>query len=103
MFDGEVFRFIFIVVFGAVIVESIVNIVRNIEAKNTDWRYWAALGLGLVLGIFVSVNWDIDLFKIAGLEARLPFAGAVLTGLIMSRGANFVNDFWDRLLLYKRE
>ena len=91
------------VVFGAVVVESLVNIVKQIDDKNRDWRYWAALVLCLIAGVFIGWNWDIDLFRIAGIgEGRLVIAGAILTGLIMSRGANFVNDLWARLIAYKQ-
>ena len=92
------------VIFGAVVVESIVNIVKNIDDKNKDWRYWAALALGLIAGVFIGWNWDIDFFEIAGIgEGKILFAGSILTGLMMSRGANFVNDLWARLLAYKQE
>ena len=92
------------VVFGAVIVQGIVDIVRQIETKNRDWRYWAALVVGLIGGVVVAYNWNFNFFRdFAGLgEGRIPYVGAVLTGLIMSRGANFVNDLWDRLIAYKK-
>ena len=91
------------VVFGAVVVESIVNIVKTIEQKNKDPWYWGALVLGLIAGVFIGWNWDIDFFKIAGIgEGRILIAGSILTGLMMSRGANFVNDLWDRLIAYKQ-
>jgi len=96
----------FAVGYGAIIVESIVNIVKNIETKNKDWRYWVSLGLGLVLGVLISVAYDIDLFKIVGLEGQwawVAYLGALLTGLIMSRGANVVNDIIDRLNAWKRK
>jgi hypothetical protein len=89
------------IAYGAVVVESIVNIVRNIEEKNKCWKYWGALALSLVLGVLVAYTFDIDLFKVVGLEARIPFVGGVLTGLIMSRGSNIVNDVLERLNAWK--
>lgn len=83
--------------FGAVVVETVVNIIRNIKDKNTNWKYWTALGVSMVLGLIVSLNYDIDIFKLAGLEGRVPFVGSILTGLIISRGSNIVNDVFDRL------
>ena len=80
------------IIYGAVVVEAVVNIVRNVQQKETDWRYWSALGLGLGVGVLVALTYSLDFFAMIGLEARIPFVGAVLTGLIISRGANVVND-----------
>lgn len=84
-------------VFGAIIVETIVNIIRNLEERNTCWKYWTALGVSIVTGLVVSLNYDIDVFKLVGLEGRVPMIGAILTGLIISRGSNIVSDVVDRL------
>jgi hypothetical protein len=89
--------------FSAIVVETIVNIIRNINAVRTDngeaptWKYWTALGVSIFLGVLVSVVYDVDLFSAVGMEARVPFVGAVLTGLVLSRGSNIVSDVVDRL------
>jgi hypothetical protein len=87
--------------FGAVVVETIVNIVRNIEATRNGspagWQYWASLGVGLAVGLIVAINYNIDVFTLVGLEGKVPIIGAILTGLIISRGSNIVNDVVDRL------
>jgi hypothetical protein len=44
-----------------------------------------------------AIIYDIDLFKLVGLEASVPVFGAVLTGLIIGRGSNVVQDVIDRL------
>lgn len=84
-------------VFGAIVVEAIVNIVNNLEERNTCWKYWTALGVSIGLGLVISLNYSIDVFKLAGLEGTVPFIGAILTGLIISRGSNIVSDIVDRL------
>ena len=84
-------------VFGAIIVETIVNIIKNLEEKNTNWKYWTALGASIVIGLVVSINYDIDVFTLVGLEGKVPIIGAILTGLIISRGSNIVSDVVDRL------
>ena len=84
----------------AIVVEAVVNIIKKIETKSKDYRYWSALALALILGPVIALAYDVDLFKFVGLEGQWPwvtYLGAFLTGLIASRGANVVNDIIDRL------
>jgi len=80
------------VLFAAILVEGLVNIVLNIKDKETDWRYWASLVLALGVSILVAYNWDLDLFSILLGEGNLPFVGAILTGVIISRGSNYMHE-----------
>ena len=51
----------------------------------------------LILGIIICVVFKIDIFPIVGLSAAIPFIGSIFTGIIVSRGANFVSDLLKRL------
>lgn len=51
----------------------------------------------LILGVIVCLIFRIDIFPIVGLNAAIPFIGSIFTGIIVSRGANFVNDLFTRL------
>lgn len=51
----------------------------------------------LVLSIIVCILAKIDIFPIVGLSLSVPFVGSGLTGIIVSRGANFVNDLFEKL------
>ena len=46
----------------------------------------------LVVGILVSVGTQADLFLLVSIPFTLPFIGVLLTGVLISRGANFVHD-----------
>jgi hypothetical protein len=54
-------------------------------------RYSAA-----VAGVVLCVAYAVDMLALAGLESGWPLVGCVLTGLLIGRGANFVNDFVER-------
>lgn len=85
-------------IIAALLIEAVVNLVKNIEEKNTSWKYWASLALGIVVAVLVSVNWNLDLFKMVGLgEGQIPYVGAVLTGLILARGSNIVADLVGKI------
>lgn len=51
----------------------------------------------LILSIIVCVIAKADLFPIVGIELALPYVGSILTGILASRGANFLNDLIGKL------
>ena len=51
----------------------------------------------LAIGMLLCVLTGIDIFPIVGLTISVPIIGSVLTGIIVSRGANFVNDLFTKL------
>ena len=48
-----------------------------------------------VLGILLCVLADVNFFAIVGIELSIPIVGVVLSGLLVSRGANFVHDLLE--------
>ncbi len=46
-----------------------------------------------VLGVFLCLTSGIDFFVMLEIPLFIPYAGVVLSGLLISRGANFVHDF----------
>lgn len=46
-----------------------------------------------VLGVFLCLTSGIDFFVMVEIPLFIPYAGVVLSGLLISRGANFVHDF----------
>lgn len=50
----------------------------------------------VVVGILLSILTGLDLFKMVGIPISIPgigeVIGEVLTGLLLSRGANFIHD-----------
>jgi len=51
----------------------------------------------LILAIIICVFAKIDIFQIIQIELFVPYIGSILTGIIVSRGANFVNDLFSKL------
>jgi hypothetical protein len=46
----------------------------------------------ILVGILVALLTGLDLFKAIGFQIAVPFVGQLLTGLLISRGANFMHD-----------
>lgn len=78
----------------AILVEAIWENIKMIYDKN---KFNISMIGSLILGIIVCVVFKIDIFPIVGLSATIPFVGSIFTGIIVSRGANFVNDLLKRL------
>ena len=53
--------------------------------------------LSLIFGIFIAVVYKIDLLKLANIESEIPYIGCVLTGMLISRGSNYVHDILQTL------
>lgn len=51
----------------------------------------------LILSILICILAKVDIFVVIGIELTVPVIGAILTGVIVSRGANFVNDLFTKL------
>lgn len=51
----------------------------------------------LVLAMLICILGNIDIFPIIGITLNVPIIGAGVTGIIVSRGANFVNDLFTKI------
>ena len=78
----------------AILVEAIWENLKMIWDKNK--LNINMLG-SLLLSMIICVLAQINIFKIVGIELIVPMIGYLLTGIIVSRGANFVNDLFSRL------
>lgn len=48
--------------------------------------------LSTVIGITLAVLTQVELFSTLGLKISVPWLAYVLTGIILSRGSNYLND-----------
>ncbi len=78
----------------AILVEAIWE---NLKMTYNSEKFDVNMIGSLVLSIIVCIITGIDIFPIVGLNINIPIIGSVLTGIIISRGANFVNDLFKKL------
>jgi hypothetical protein len=75
----------------AVIVEALIeNFGEPLSAQMKVW-------VSAVLGVVVCIAYSADLLAILGYTAGIPYIGAVLTGLLIGRGSNYINDIVTRV------
>lgn len=46
----------------------------------------------LVVGLALAIGTGLDLMSMVGIPMTIPYVGIILTGLLVSRGANFIHD-----------
>jgi hypothetical protein len=64
---------------------------RTVPESLPALRYVSA-----AVGVLLCVLYGADLLATMGVVTSVPYVGAVVTGLLIGRGANFINDFVSR-------
>lgn len=82
------------VVVLAVLVEAIVETLNMVYEKG-QFRY--NMLISLAVGITITVAVGVDILEILELPADVLYIGEVLTGIIISRGGNFVHELFDKI------
>ncbi len=79
----------------AILIEGIITYTNQfLIQENFCWQ----MALSLALGILVAVAYKLDLPSYFNLESDIPYVGCVLTGILLSRGSNYVFDLIKKLL-----
>ncbi len=77
-----------------IVLEGIITYINNFFVLGAPHYQMV---LSLAFGIFIAVAYKIDLLKLANIESEIPYIGCVLTGILFSRGSNYVHDILQTL------
>lgn len=78
----------------AILIEGIITYTNQfLIQENSCWQ----MALSLALGIIVAVEYKLDLPSYFNLKLDIPYAGCVLTGILLSRGSNYVFDLITKI------
>ena len=78
----------------AILIEAIWE---NLKMIWQDKKFNVSMLGVLILSVIVCLLTRIDIFPIVGISMIIPYVGSILTGIIVARGANFVNDLFKKL------
>lgn len=96
IFMNNFFAFILL----SIIVEGIVTYIKTFFVdKKIQWQQIIALSLG----VLVAVAYDIDLLSLFELNSFIPHLGALLTGVLLSRGSNYAYELCKSLTSIEEE
>jgi len=79
----------------AVAVEALIQVIKGWLPSGVTVAGWVWPVVGAILGVALCLLADVDLLRLGGVDLRSPPVGMVLTGLLISRGASFIHDFWS--------
>lgn len=83
-----------IIIVLSLIVEGIVTNLKFLWLKE---EFCISRVVALIISILIAVLTNADLFLLVNLPVSIPYIGSALTGILVSSGANFVYDLWDKL------
>ena len=79
----------------AIIIEGITTYIRTwFVDKHVQWQQVFTCALGLL----IAIAYRLDLIALFGFESTLPYLGNVLTGILLSRGSNYIFDLIKKLI-----
>lgn len=82
------------IIMMSIFIEALINYFKEwFINKDVIWQQIVAL----VIGVFLAIAFQVDLPETFGLHSVVPFVGQVMTGIIFSRGSNYVADLIKKL------
>lgn len=79
----------FTIILMSVIVEGLITYAKTFFIGGKF--QWQML-VGIILGVAVALVYNVDIFALLGVVAAVPYVGAILTGILISRGSNYIFD-----------
>lgn len=86
-------------------ITSIMPLVIIIEATITYINQFFVSGefcwkmlLSIIFGVFISIAYEIDIPKYHELSSRIPYLSNIITGILISRGSNYIYDLISKLV-----
>lgn len=76
------------ILFLAMFVEGTVEYLFAKEGESRPWLRYISVGLGIA----AAIAYQVDIPAMTGLVASYGFVSWVVSGVIIGRGANYVND-----------
>ena len=82
----------------AILIEAIITYFNQFFVQeNFCWQMLFSIALGIV----IAVAYKLDLPARFSMNSQIPYFGCVLTGILLSRGSNYVFDLLDKFISCK--
>ena len=73
----------------AILIEGIITYISQFFVSgNFCWEMLFSISLGII----VAISYNLDLPEYFNIKSRIPYIGCILTGVLISRGSNYLYD-----------
>lgn len=80
---------------AAIVIEGIISYISEVASNGRiSWKKIGSIAIGLVL----AFNLHLDFFALLGISESTYIIGTICTGILISRGSNYVYDLYDNLM-----
>lgn len=91
------------IVVMAILLEALVHTLKPLwKPEERSISYFVSLGVAMLASVGINYLAGLDIFTAVGIPLeKAPVVGVICTGLLLSRGSNFVHDLFKLILVFK--
>ncbi|MBQ4312875.1 MAG: hypothetical protein IJC18_01575 [Clostridia bacterium] len=67
------------------------------EAVTRLWDRLPTQLVAMAFGVVLSLLCGVDVIEAVGIAQRIPYIGCIITGVLMSRGSNYLHELVKKL------
>lgn len=83
----------------SILIEAIITYTKTLVIeKNIQWQIIAAV----ILSIVICLLYGLDIPALVGIKSPVPYVGSIITGILVSRGSNYIYDLIKTLTSKKK-
>ncbi len=83
----------------SILIEAVITYTKTLVIeKNIQWQIIAAV----VLSVAVCLLYGLDIPALVGIKSPVPYVGSIITGILVSRGSNYIYDLIKTLTSKKK-
>ena len=71
----------------AILTESIITYFKEFFVSG---NFSFSMLFSIILGVLIAVCYKLDLLEFINLKSSIPYIGSILTGILISRGSNYL-------------
>ena len=80
-----------IIIVVALLIEAVVETIKMTIEGGLHWENLVAMILGILL------SWACGIGLMSAVGIAVPVVDIIITGILLSRGSNFISDLFDKL------